>query len=221
MTGPIRPSERTVVDVVSKMKQQIPDALVHVFTWKYDSSLDELQSVVDTLCVLDEISSDDIQKMVTTRSGEYYAHRGNGNLQLAENILCNTFRMIGGVGIGIKSLQCDEDDIVIRIRTDCVFLFVPGYLTELIEKAKSSYVVRSRKSSGCMFDDWFAITTYKILKRVWSMGLNEYNSLYAISLNPEDMIRRRCDGIPIVRMDESKIEPFLYREDNFTRYYLE
>lgn len=220
MTGPIRPSEFTVLDVVSKMKEQLPDAYVHLFTWK-GSETNALRNVVDTLHLMDEIPNSQIHKLVTTKSREYMIHLEEGRIELAEARFCNLFRMIHGVSTGIKTIDCEDDDIVIRTRTDCVFLFKPEYLVELIERAKNAYVVRSRRSSDCMFDDWFAITSCKILKRVWCMWLEEYNHLFKISLNAEDMIRRRCDGIQIVRMDESKIEAFLYREDNLTRFYLE
>lgn len=224
MTGPIRPSEKTVIDTVCKMKHQIPNCKVHICTWKSEHTLSELRKHVHTLVLLDPLTDEDIAQRVTTRNNEYQVSILEGREQLAKMRYGNTYRMFYGVNKAIESIVCQDDDIVLRTRTDCVILFEPSYVQSLLERAKApSYIVRFRKSSGCMFDDWFAITTYKILKDVWCMTLEEYNHLYNISLNAEDIVRRRtmATRVSIVRIDENKAESFLYREDNMTRHYLE
>lgn len=221
ITGPIRPSENTVIDVITKMKEQIPNSKIHLSTWKCDI---DLSKKVDTVIMLDPLSEESIERAVTVRNKEYRDHMKNGRKDLADMRLHNTFRMFYGVNAALNSVQCEPDDIVIRMRTDCVFLFEPAYLNALIELAKNSYIVRFRKSSGCNFDDWFALTTYKTLKRVWYMTSNEYNYYYANSSNAEDIVRRRverCADVRVIKLDESRIEAFLYREDNLKRFYLD
>ena len=126
--------------------------------------------------------------------------------------------MFVGVENIFKVAQCAEDDIVIRFRSDLLATFSPGCLQGLIEGGKHGYVTRKRVTSGPpYFDDWFGITTYTNMRKVWCHGsLQEFEENMNASYNAEEMVKRRAEkhALPILPINEKYIDFALCRVNN-------
>lgn len=207
MSGPIRPSEDTVIEVIDTLRKQIPDSRIFLATW---SESDAVRAKVDVYQAFPEPSNDEILRVVT---GKTRQHR---ELNLPDSWTIGSYKMFRGV-----QQVCDlarafvaDSDTVIRIRTDCIIQFEPEYLRELLTSNRDDYVAKH----GDGFD-WFAITRFSNLLHTWSLRtLDEYNREIEMAWNPEDLVRMRVP-VPIRFLDPSRIDVYILREGGVKHYY--
>ena len=205
ISGPIRPSIADVLTCLRPLKSQLPPCKIWFSTWETDVSLDELRKEVDVLIVKPEPT---IVPDALTREAGYFPEPCKG-----QN--ARIFKMFCGIEHIFASATCDNNDIVIRTRSDVVAKFDTNYLTEMLEAARSGYVVRRRKTSRCAFDDWFGISTFANMKNVWCFrDMRAFEKHMNTSWNAEDMVKRKVDEhkIPIVGLEESRIDFYILRE---------
>lgn len=210
MSGPIRPSEDDVIHVIQTMRLQIPNSRIFLSTWTHS---DKIKECVDYYQVVTEPTNEEITSIVSSRTIQ------QTQLGLSDETAgCkfSTYRMFYGVQKVCELAQpyIQDTDRVIRIRTDSMFLFDPKYLSILLSSDLGSYITRS----GDGFD-WFAITSFSILKQVWCFkNIDEYNTSIAMSWNPENAVARRIN-VPIQYLDKSKVEYYILRENGRKHYY--
>ena len=203
MSGLIRPTPDDVIGVVQTMKRQIPNATVFLCTWTGHVT-DALRACVDHCFEIPEPTEVEIDRVVHARTIQ--------QRQLGEELRGWTYaiyRMVYGVRMVCEFAKpyVNENDIVIRIRTDTPFVFESGYLDTIFRTIENDYWIRPRKSGGG-FDDWFAITRFHILQKTWTF--QDYNSSVARAWNAEDLIRRNLT-YPLKHLDDSKIECYIIR----------
>ena len=207
ISGPIRPSMNIVLLCLRTLKAQLPPCKIWFSTWETSESLDTLRAEVDELIVNPEPI---FRSKAKTFEGRAFPNAQNG-------MTANTFKMFVGIENIFKVAQCPDDDIVIRFRSDLLAKFTPGFLQHFIEGGKYGYVTRRRVTSLCGFDDWFAITTYANMRKVWCHGsLQEFEENMNSSQNPEDMVRRRVEkhGLRVLQIDEKYIDFAICRSLN-------
>lgn len=212
MSGPIRPSEEAVLEVIQSLRRQFPDCVIFLSTWESQNA-SHVKGAVDYYVELPEPKNEDIANVVTQRTRQ---QRELGLSDETPGCKYALYKMLYGVETVCKFATpfIQNSDIVMRIRTDSMFLFSPGYVETLLSHANDSYI--ARKGDGF---DWFCITTFAHLKRIWCFSsLNEYNNSVYNAWNPEDVIRRRVH-IPIVYLDPSMSEYYIIRENGRKHYY--
>jgi len=212
MSGPIRPSEDAVLEVIQSLRRQFPDCVVFFSTWA-TSSASRVKGLVDYYSESPEPRKEDIDRLVTERTRQ---QRELGLSDETPGCKYALYKMLRGVENVCKlaSPYVQDSDIVMRIRTDSMFLFSPGYMDTLLPHATHSYI--ARKGDGF---DWFCLTTFANMKRIWCFSsLHEYNNSVYRSFNPEDVIQRRVH-IPIVYLDPSQSEYYILRENGRKHYY--
>lgn len=212
MSGPIRPSENAVLEVIQTLRSQFPTCVIFLSTWASQRA-DHVKSAVDFYIESPEPRNEDIDNIVTERTRQ---QRELGLSDETPGCKYAMYKMIYGVENLCKyaSPYIQDSEIVMRIRTDSIFRFSPNYLQTILSHATNSYI--ARKGDGF---DWFCITTFANMKRIWCFSsLKEYNVSAFMSWNPEDMIRRRVD-IPIYYIDPSKVEYYILRENGRKHYY--
>ena len=206
MSGPLRPTAEDVLVALRTLKAALPPCKVWLSTWT--DVPDTLRAEVDVVIVNPE-------PVVTTRARTRQMRKDPSSIAV---LLDGLVKMIKGVEHILKVADCAPDDLVIRIRTDMHTTFSPGYLAELLEAAKRSYVVRKRTSSGIGFDDWFGITTFANMKQVWSFP--DLDASMKEAWNGEDLIYRKVKNrIPITFIQEDKINCYILRPGGFKHYF--
>lgn len=209
MSGPIRPSEDAVLEVIQSLRRQFVECVIFLSTWKSHTT-SRIRNAVDYYDEINEPSNEHISDIVVERT---YQQQQLGLSDETPGCKYSLYKMIRGVENVCKlaSLHVADSDIVMRIRTDSMFLFEPNYIETL---PTDSYIARN----GMGFD-WFCITTFANLKSVWCFSTpEEYNKCVKESWNPEDMIFRRVK-IPIVYLNKSLCESYIIREGGFKHYY--
>jgi hypothetical protein len=212
ITGPIRPSEDAVLDVIQTLRQQFPTATLFLSTWTNQTS-SRIKMVVDHYFEVPEPTDEEITYIVTERTQQ---QRSVGLPDNAPGSKYSIYKMIYGMETICKyaSPYIQDSDIVMRIRTDSMFLFSQGYFDTLLPQSNHSYI--ARKGDGF---DWFCLTTFANLKRIWCFtSIDEYNKCVYDAWNPEDLIRRRVH-IPILFLDTSRVECYILRENGYKHYY--
>jgi hypothetical protein len=207
ISGPIRPSLNLVIFCLRTLKSQLPPCKIWFSTWETGEPLNVLRAEVDVLIVNPEPM---FMSKAKTFEARAYPNTTDGSS-------ARTFKMFVGIENIFKVAQCADDDIVIRVRSDLLAKFTPGYLQHFIEGGKYGYVTRRRVSSLVGFDDWFAITTYANMKKVWCHGsLQEFEENMNSSHNPEDMVKRRVEkhGLRVLQIDERCIDFAICRSLN-------
>lgn len=212
MSGPIRPSEDAVIEVIQTLRRQFPMSTIFLSTWT-SSTTSRVKNMVDYFFEIPEPRNEDINRHVTAQT---YQQRDLGQPDNAPGCKYSLYKMVHGVEQVCKNAApyVQDSDIVMRIRTDSVFLFQPEYLQTLLPHAANTYI--ARKGSGF---DWIGITTFANLKRIWCFSsLEDYNTCVSRAWNPEDLILRRVT-IPLLYLDASMVEYYILRDNGFKHYY--
>lgn len=211
ISGPIRPSEEYVCEVIRTIKQQIPSSRIFLLTWKTDCP--SVKKEVDYFFEVDEPSDTDIVQYIHGRTIQ------QRQLGLPDDVPCSkipTYKMVYGVQCLCEkaSPYIQNDEKVMRLRTDSIFKFDPEYLRELLSLDGNQYV--TKHGSGF---DWFTITTFEIFKQVWCFkSIDEYNKFVNESWNPEDIIKRRIH-VPIVLLQNNLVDCYILRINGKKHYY--
>jgi len=209
MSGPIRPTEAAVRSAILSIRSEFPDARVSLCTWKTPHDTTKLQAEVDDYLELDEPQDDSIWKGITVHTAS------ENRADLAPLFWpVRSFKMMWGVSALFEAFPPAEDDIVIRIRTDCIFRFSTAYRETLLQFARGGYCAWCSKMSGVLFSDWFGIALASTMKRAWMISsIEDWNTSLEGRYNPEDVVRVRLliAGVQIYPLDMSKSEIYLLR----------
>lgn len=214
MSGPIRPSPEDVLTVVLTLRAQLPNARIVLGTWSGSPIPNELREAVDLLVEVPEPTKEEIDAIVTTKTRQQ--RRMQPQL---DGSTYTTYKMIYGVRTLCESVAStlSGDAIVMRIRTDTPFFFAPGALEREIARLENDYVIRWRKSDGPFFDDWFALTRFRILQETWTF--DDYNASLDAAWNPEDLIHRNLRA-PLRWFQQNDLECYILRPNGETNYHL-
>jgi hypothetical protein len=208
MSGPIRPSEDAVLEVIDVLRKQIPDSRIFLATW---SESDAVRAKVDVYQAFPEPSNDEILRIVT---GKTRQHR---LLNLPDaHWSVNPYKMFRGVNhvCDLAMPFVSESDTVIRIRTDCIIRFDREYLQELLTSPHNDYVVKH--GDGL---DWFAITRFSNLLQTWDLrNIDDYNREIELAWNTEDLVRFRVP-VPIRRLDPTRTDTYILRAGGVKHYF--
>jgi hypothetical protein len=216
VTGLIRPSALDVIEVILKIRSQIPDAITYLCTWT-NQDVSRVKDEVDHCIQIEEPDTEEIRKQITATTK---TDNNPGAASLGWPYM--TYRMFTPVNALIDYANPADDDIIVRIRTDSVFLFHPDHLKELLNAAKTSYVARSTRQSGVGFSDWFAISNFKDFKTGWYFRtMDEYNKMLQDTWNTEDVIRWRLlsHGVTITPIREDRLHCYLIRPGPTKHYH--
>lgn len=207
MSGPIRPSESAVLDVLATLRRQLPDARIVLCTWTGQAT-PRIRDAVSMLLEVDEPTGDVIDRSMPTRT------RQTRELNLPAEWSWNMFRMLYGVQELVRhvSPSLSDDATVMRVRTDLHIEFAPGYLDALLAQ-QPCYLARS----GDGFD-WMCIAPFRAFREAWTFSsLEELNRCVAAAWNAESLIRDRV-RIPIHGYDKSRVDDGLYRATGLQRF---
>jgi hypothetical protein len=187
---------------------------VWVSTWETSEPLDELASEVDKLIVSAQPATDHLTARAI-QSATYIEHSDRPDLyNWLKKANIGSFLSVQGITKLFELGECADDDIVIRLRIDALFLVDPTHIHEMIASPEYYHVIQREVMGRRLFDEWFGLSTYKNMKKVWSFTtLDEHESLLSISFNGEDFIKRSVEkhDIPIKYIDETKIDICLIR----------
>ncbi len=210
MSGPIRPSEAAVIEVITSIRTQFPSSKIFLSTW---TDSEAVRANVDYYQVVPEPTNREILQRVHARTIQ------QRQLNLSDDTPGCTFslyKMMLGVQnvCSLAQPHIQDTDKVIRIRTDSVFLFDPAYLAGLLSSGDDDYI--AKKGDGF---DWIAITSFANLKRTWCFqSSEEYNREVNLSWNPENLIARRI-RVPVRFLDPEKVDMYILRENGRKHYY--
>lgn len=210
MSGPVRPSEEAVLEVIESIRRQLPNSRIFLSTWTLSPVL---RSKVDFYQSVPEPQYDEIQRSVTQRTIQ---QTQLGLPDATPGCKISLYKMMYGVQCvcDLAKPHLKDSDKVIRIRTDSMFIFEPDYLAELLASEQDEYI--AKKGDGF---DWFAMTSFSNLKRTWCFEtLQEYNKEVSLSWNPENLIARRV-RVPVRFLEPSQVETYIIRENGRKHYY--
>lgn len=209
MSGPIRPDEATVLQVIASLRRQVPDSRIYLSTWTESPAV---RAAVDVYQAVPEPTDAEIRRAVTTRT------RQHAELNLPDTTpggVLSIYRMLYGVQLvcSLAAPFLSDSDRVLRIRTDSIVEIDPAYLRSLLE-SPPAYL--AKKGDGF---DWFALTTFGILKQVWCFpDLQTFNRELARAWNPESLVARRVP-CAVTYLDPSRTEAYILREGGRKHYY--
>jgi hypothetical protein len=210
MSGPVRPSEDSVLSVIANVRAQIPGCELFFCTWTGQAT-PRIQAAVDHWIEAVEPTGEEINEKVWARTRQY---RELGLWD--ENWSWPIYRMIHGVGqlCGYAHSAIADSDIVVRVRTDHWFTFDPGYFQDLYREAIAGAYV-ARQGQGF---DWFCMTQFSILKAVWVFdSLEQYNREVDTAWNAEALLQERVRA-PIVYYDTARVDEYIIRAHTNHRF---
>ena len=210
MSGPIRPSEDAVLEVIQSIRSQFPGCRIFLSTWTESARVRE---AVDVYEAVREPTHEEIARIVTAKTIQ------QRQVGLADDKPCGrfpTFKMYVGVQnvCNLARPYLQDTDRVIRIRTDSMFQFDPEYLQSLLASNPATYI--AKRGDGF---DWFAMTTFSILVKAWCFAnIQEYNAAAYNAFNAEGIVQGRVP-VPIQYLDPTQVDMYILRENGRKHYY--
>lgn len=209
MSGPIRPDETSVLQVIASLRRQFPDSRIYLSTWTENPTI---RAAVDVYQAVSEPTDDEIRRAVPTTTRQ---HVELGLPDTTPGGRLSTYRMIYGVQsvCELASPFLKDTDRVLRIRTDSMLELDPAYRQLLLE-APPAYL--AKKGDGF---DWFAFTTFGLLKQTWCFrDLSHFTRELARAWNPEVLLRQRVP-VAITYLDPTRTDAYILREGGRKHYY--
>lgn len=158
MTGSIRPSLQYVIDSITNIKTIFPNAITHILYWDTTESDKEiLMRHFDNVYPCKEPCDTDIYTNITSRTKQQVA------LKTIEHWTITIYKMFYGVRKIIDSINIDDNDIIIRIRTDIQLNQIKEFPLNIIP---NHYYFCPRRSGGNSCD-YFGICDFNTFKRMW------------------------------------------------------
>jgi hypothetical protein len=214
LSGPIRPSAAEVLQVIRTFRSCIDDCKIWVSTWETTEPLDEIAAEVDRLIVSPQPQTDHLRAKTTQAvDAERYKISKPNIYNWCKNAHVGTFLSVQGMTKFFEVGECSDTDIVIRLRSDVLFPIDPEHARSMIANPEYYHVI-DRSGSGVHFDEWFGLSSYANMKKVWSFTTTaDFESELSRSFNGEEFIRRCVErhNIPIKYIDETKIDISLLR----------
>jgi hypothetical protein len=193
MTGPIRPSLEYVIDSITNIKSIFKNAKTHILYWDTtDADKEVLIEHFDNVYPSkSEPRQSDIFKNITART------RQQISLKTLEHWTPRIYKMFFGIRTLVNIINIDDNDIVMRIRTD---LSVKQLKEFNINIQPNTYYFCPRRNGGNACD-WFGISDYATFKKIWYYKDDSmYNSSISKSWNAEMIVtdNARANNINIV-----------------------
>jgi hypothetical protein len=221
VSGPIRPSVADVLNVIRTFRSRVGECKVWVSTWETDEPLNELAAEVDKLIISPQPKTDHLIRR-TLQGATYIDNESRPDIYTwLKNSHIGSFLSVQGITKLFDIGECMDDDIVIRLRSDALFLVDPSSIHEMIANPEYYHVI-DRKGSDVHFDEWFGLSTYANMKKVWSFtSIEDHEYRMSISFSGEDFIKRSVEkhGIPIKYIDETKLDICLLRPNGVRARY--
>lgn len=208
ISGPIRPTEESVRRVILSIRSAFPDAITYLFTWKSEKDTAVLQTEVDHY--LEEEEPDAQTIMNSFKNVPYFV---NGSLWPA-----HCYKMMYGVNKLCEYANPDEEDVIVRIRTDSMIYFkTQTIVREILDGSKFGYLAWFSSSSGrdVFFNDWFACAQYKYFKYGWRVSsIEDFDQMFAFKYNPEHVVKTNLlkAGVRIYPIDMRYVTSYILRE---------
>ena len=211
MSGPIRPSEYSVRKAIYAIRSEFPDGILYLCVWKTTEDTTELREIVDHYVEVDEPIFEDVKRQITVST---LTDNRPDCAPVGWPIQC--YKMMLGVNTLCDYAQAEDNDIIVRVRTDSVFRFRESVHRQIMNSVPHGYITWFAGMSGVNFTDWFAIATYENFKKGWRFAnMEEYNVLLENRYNPEDVVKANLlrNGVHIIPLDMSKTECYLMRKN--------
>lgn len=236
-SGPIRPNIECVKYVYNKYNTQFKEfdnlnIITYLSTWKTDNiSEEELKMLFEHVVIEDEASNEYIYSIITERTIQ---QRQNRDL---ESWTLGLYKQFQGIKNLIKYINnknlIQNNEIVLRIRLDMVFevdKIIWEQMFNTLHVRSNIYYVNFLTGCG-NYSDWFGVTTYENLKKIWYFnGLHEFNTYIKNSYNVEYIVKNRATAnkiisINIKTLSSNKPNNYLVRhyvdEENHKKHYYE
>ena len=195
MTGLLRPSIEYVIWLCNDIREKIPGCKVYILYWETtEEDKKRLDEVFDLVFAVPEPNDSQLWKFITARTIQ--------QIQLIpqlEFITPRIYKIFYGVRCLIDRLDLSNSDIIMRIRTD-----------NYIEKLKFSqpnpnqflFCPKESCGGGC---DWFGISTFATLKKLYYINDSEYNHRMENAWNSEHIIlnNARIYGVEMVSINST------------------
>ena len=193
ITGPIRPNIDYVNYIINYFKKLINhNVIVFLGYWK-DEKIDKtLIKNVDYIFDDNEPENKDIFEKITNRTVQQRQLHPE-----IEHWTPNMYKLFYGIRKLVEHIDnnslINNDDIVLRIRTD---LYVEDcnfkYFNTLLNHINKNTIYQKLRSGGAETCDWFSISSYNILKKIWYIENDEdYNNIIKDVFNAEEIIAYR------------------------------
>ena len=197
LIGPIRPNMNYILDLLKRLKNDIPNIITHISFWKTNES--DKNILIDNFDFVYEneepLLEDCIKKINSFYKQIFYEKVGL-------NCIINVYKTFVNMHYFFNKSynNIGEQDILFRFRTDNFYqiidknLFV-NLINYINQFPKNYYMVRRSDSwNGCC--DWAGISTYENIKKVWDFpdivnGANDFNNLIRTVYNPESLILKK------------------------------
>lgn len=191
ISGPIRPNIDYINYFIKSLKNTFSnfDVKVYLCFWKSKSIDKNNIKNVDYLYEVDEPDENYIFENITSRTIQ------QTQIEL-EHWTKNIYKCLYCIKNMIENIDniIDDDDIVIRIRSD---LHVNNFnnldLTKLFNNVTNdSYFFCPKRMCGNSCD-WFGISKYSTFKKIWYVkSVEEHNNLIKTLWNLEDIVIKRA-----------------------------
>lgn len=191
MGGPIRPTLGYVAKCLNDLKKKLKNSIIvtHLVTWKIESdfeTVEVLNGLFDNVYFIDEPTTDD----VLSKNIQTVQMKHMGPSEFKSKFVVNMYRMFFAYKQLVHMCSIDDNDVVIRIRTD---LYIKNDDHDLINKIATDCkenTIYIRPNRGCLnLSDWFAICDYKTFKKTYYIENDDkFRQLADISYNPEEVI---------------------------------
>lgn len=207
ISGPIRPSISHFLRNIQNIRENFTNCKIYLCTWKTyksggtldrqddpsieikDDDTNNLKLAVDYLLLLDEPSNDEIDSLVNAKTRQQSMLPINDEFSILSKY--NIYKMFWSIKKIIDFIDDNNlispDEVTIRYRTDLHLNIDMNEITDL-----NNYYLINRISSGVNFDDWFGISKYDNIKKIWYFNdIEEYNTYVSSSWNAEDIVKNK------------------------------
>jgi hypothetical protein len=196
MTGPLRPSLNAVLHLHSQCREAFPGCITYIAYWATtDSDRDHLATVFDHVFPLLQPTNEFIDANVTGRTIQ-----SRDAPRLWPHIFYTNYKATVSIRSLIELVNIPDSETVLRIRSDAYLLDISPNLSSFLETidVDTYYTIQRPVSSANGVCDCFAITSFKTLKKVWSVNDNFYNEVYSSVFNIENAVKKILSirGVP-------------------------
>lgn len=188
VTGPIRPSLNSVLNLHSQAKRYFPGCTTHLVYWtSTPGDHDILINTFDHVYDFKEPSDsyiDSVADCNTIQTRQQPERLGRTKYNIFKALFASRL-MIGAVDIS-------DSDIVVKLRTDCYLFDVDKTaLSSLVESVEPEvyYTIPRPFSAANGVCDIFGIALFGTFKKVWNIRNDMCHIVYGNSFNPENAIK--------------------------------
>lgn len=200
MAGPIRPTLGYVARLVSSIAKELADLNVktHLVTWNTleggSDSIEVLKALFDCVYCIDEPNDDHVyDKYIQTR--QMTVELADQPVHQKKGWIVGMYKMFYSYRQLINRCDIDEDEIVIRVRTD-LDIDLAGFDTirKVIQNYENNTIYIRPNSRAGNLSDWFAISSLDVFKKTYfTVDDDRLKYLASISYNAEEIIIKHAE----------------------------